>query len=133
MPQADVIFHNGPILTVDAQDTVSQAAAVTGNKISTVGSAEEVLASKGDATRVVDLAGRALVPGFNDAHTHLELTSLGLGLAVSCHTPPHESIEDILTTLSEHAAGRAQRRVDYRPGQPISGHAPPGQALPRPA
>ena len=105
MPQADAIFHNGPILTVDAQDTVSQAAAVTGNKISAVGSAEEVLASKGDGTRVVDLEGRALVPGFNDAHTHLELTSLGLGLAVSCHTPPHESIEDILTTLSEHAAG----------------------------
>ena len=105
MPQADFIFHNGPILTVDSQDTVSQAAAVTGNKISAVGSAEEVLASKGDGTRVVDLAGRALVPGFNDAHTHLELTSLGLGLAVSCHTPPHESIEDILTTLSEHAAG----------------------------
>ena len=53
---------------------------------------------------MVDLAGRALLPGFNDAHTHLELTSLGLGLAVSCHTPPHESVEDILTTIREHAA-----------------------------
>ncbi len=104
MPQADVIFHNGPVLTVDAQDSVSEAVAVTGNRISAVGHAEEILASKGDNTRIVDLAGRAVIPGFNDAHTHLELTSLGLGLAVSCHTPPHETIEDILTTLRQHAS-----------------------------
>ncbi len=105
MPQADVIFHNGKVITVDARDTIAEAVAVTGNKISAVGADAQVMRLKGDATRVVDLADRALLPGFNDAHTHLELTSLGLGLAVSCHTPPHESIEDILTTLREHASG----------------------------
>ena len=104
MPHADVIFHNGKVITVDARDTVAEAAAVTGNKVSAVGSEAEVLRAKGEGTRVVDLAGRVLLPGFNDAHTHLELTSLGLGLAVSCHTPPHESIDDILDTLREHAA-----------------------------
>ena len=104
MPQADVIFHNGKVITVDARDTVAEAAAITGNRVSAVGAEAEVLRAKGEGTRVVDLAGRALLPGFNDAHTHLELTSLGLGLAVSCHTPPHESIDDILDTLREHAA-----------------------------
>ena len=105
MPQADLIFHNGKVITVDARDTITDAIAITGNKVSSVGPASEVMALKGNETRLVNLAGRALLPGFNDAHTHLELTSLGLGLAVSCHTPPHESIDDILSTLREHAAG----------------------------
>ncbi len=105
MPQADVIFHNGKVVTVDARDTIAQAVAISGNKISFVGNDDEVMALNGDSTQIVDLAGRPLLPGFNDAHTHLELTSLGLGLAVSCHTPPHESIDEILTTLREHTAG----------------------------
>ena len=103
MPQADVIFHNGKVITVDHNDTLAEAVAVTGNKISAVGPSASVMQARGDSTQVIDLRGRALLPGFNDAHTHLELTSLGLGLAVSCHTPPHESIEDILDTLSESA------------------------------
>ncbi len=105
MPQADVIFHNGVVITVDDNDTVAEAAALRGNKIVAVGPSSLVMQARGDSTQVIDLKGRALLPGFNDAHTHLELTSLGLGLAVSCHTPPHESIEDILDTLSESAKG----------------------------
>lgn len=105
MPQADVIFHNGTVITVDDNNTVAEAAALRGNKIVAVGPSVSVMQARGDSTQVIDLKGRALLPGFNDAHTHLELTSLGLGLAVSCHTPPHESIEDILDTLSDSAKG----------------------------
>lgn len=102
MYEADVIFHNGRVITVDDQDTVVEAVALTANKISAIGSSTSVLGQKGERTEVIDLKGRALLPGFNDAHTHLELTSLGLGLAVSCHTPPHDTIQDILDTLSDH-------------------------------
>ena len=73
MPQADVIFHNGKVITVDARNAIAEAAAVTANRISVVGPTAEVFQSRGDNTLIIDLAGRPLLPGFNDAHTHLEL------------------------------------------------------------
>ena len=52
---ADTIFVNGKILTVDEDFSVVQALAVTGNRISAVGSNEEVGSLAGDGTRVIDL------------------------------------------------------------------------------
>ncbi|MGB3905537.1 MAG: hypothetical protein WBB22_11480, partial [Anaerolineae bacterium] len=68
---ADVIFHNGAILTMEAEQTEAQAIAIQGENILAVGSDEEILALGGPETRVVDLAGRALLPGFIDGHTHI--------------------------------------------------------------
>jgi predicted amidohydrolase YtcJ len=67
---ADLIFLNGPIVTVDDAKPSAEAVAVRGTRIARVGSAEEVRAEAGPGTRVVDLGGRALLPGFNDNHTH---------------------------------------------------------------
>jgi predicted amidohydrolase YtcJ len=70
-PAADVIFHNGAILTMEADRPQAQAVAIQGENILAVGSDEEILALRGPETEVVDLQGRALMPGFVDAHTHL--------------------------------------------------------------
>ena len=68
---ADVIFHNGPILTMEADQPRARAIAIRGENILAVGTDEEVLALQGPDTQVVDLQGRALLPGFVDAHTHI--------------------------------------------------------------
>lgn len=69
---ADLILRNGKVWTVEAKQPVAQAVAVAGNRIVKVGSDAEVLALRGANTRAIDLGGRLVLPGFNDAHTHFE-------------------------------------------------------------
>ncbi len=69
---ATLILHNGHVWTVDDGYPEAQAVAVRGAKIVKVGTDTEVLALRGKATRVIDLRGRLVLPGFNDAHTHFE-------------------------------------------------------------
>ncbi len=73
---ADLLFLDGPVLTQDPARPESDALAVVGDRIAALGA--EARAMRGPATRVVDLRGRALVPGFVDAHNHL--VSYGLRL-----------------------------------------------------
>ncbi len=68
---ADLVFRNGKIVTVDSLLPQAEAVAIGGNKIVFVGSNEEVQKWIGPKTQVVDLGGRLLLPGFNDAHCHL--------------------------------------------------------------
>lgn len=69
-PTADLLFVNGPVITVDAENRICQAVAVSGNKIIYVGNTEEANLYAGHDTRVVDLQGKALLPGFIDSHYH---------------------------------------------------------------
>jgi predicted amidohydrolase YtcJ len=79
---ADLILHNGKILTVDKNFAIAQAVAVTGNKITAVGSDDQVLATAGPKTQKIDLKGRTVVPGLIDTHRHMysaaEITYGGL-------------------------------------------------------
>lgn len=72
----DTIFYNGKVHTM-AGRTVS-ALAVQGERIAMVGSDEAVLALAGETTRIIDLKGRCVLPGFVDTHMHLLLTGAGL-------------------------------------------------------
>ncbi|MGW3105406.1 amidohydrolase [Streptomyces sp. NPDC001100] len=77
---ADLLFTNGPVLTPGGR--AATAVAVTGDRITAVGHAE-VHDLAGPGTQLVDLAGRLLLPGFQDAHVHpvpagLELTQCDL-------------------------------------------------------
>lgn len=67
---ADVVFRNGPIYTVAGPEPWAQAVAVTGDTISHVGDEAGAMALVGPDTRVVDLAGRLLLPGFVEGHIH---------------------------------------------------------------
>jgi predicted amidohydrolase YtcJ len=69
--QADLILHNGKILTVDANFSTMQAVAVTGNKIAAVGTDAEVMRLAGPNTVKLDLKGRTVVPGLIDTHLHI--------------------------------------------------------------
>lgn len=69
-PAADLLLRNGKIWTVNPKQPVAEAVAVLRGRIVAVGSEADVVSWKGPATRVVDLKGRLLVPGFNDSHVH---------------------------------------------------------------
>jgi predicted amidohydrolase YtcJ len=67
---ADVLFRNGYVYTVNAQDSVQQSLAVRGGRIVFVGSDADSKSLVGPQTRVVDLEKKVLMPGLVDAHMH---------------------------------------------------------------
>ncbi len=67
---AELVLTGGTVLTFDQDDTIATALAVGGGRIVRVGAAEDVSPLIGPTTRVVDLAGGAVLPGINDSHLH---------------------------------------------------------------
>ena len=70
LSQEVTVMSGGNILTMDENFTVAEALAFSGNEIIAVGSDEEVIEAAGTGAQVVDLAGKTVMPGFIDAHTH---------------------------------------------------------------
>jgi len=68
--QADLVLNNGNIITIKQKGDRAQAIAIKGNTIVAVGSNEEIKKYIGRSTRVIDLKGRTVTPGFNDPHQH---------------------------------------------------------------
>jgi predicted amidohydrolase YtcJ len=68
---ADIVLHNGKVLTVDSNFSIAQAVAVRGNRIAGVGSDEDILALAGPNTQKIDLKGRTVIPGLVDTHRHV--------------------------------------------------------------
>ncbi len=66
----DVIYHNGVVLTMDDGLPRAEAVAIRNGRILAVGDDEAVLALRKRPTRVVDLGGRTVLPGFIDSHAH---------------------------------------------------------------
>lgn len=73
---ADLILTNGKIITVDAAFTVAQALAIAGERILAVGSDAAMARVSGPTTRVVDLKGKAVIPGITDGHAHMDREGL---------------------------------------------------------
>src|SRR3974390_3039697 len=67
---ADLLLTNGKIVTVDDRFTIAQALAIKGQRIVAVGSTAEIDKLKGPQTRIIDLAGRTVIPGLIDNHAH---------------------------------------------------------------
>jgi len=68
---ADMILLNGKIFVGDSAATTVQAIAVRGGRIVVAGRNDQVQRVAGEGTRVIDLHGQFVTPGFNDAHVHL--------------------------------------------------------------
>jgi len=76
--QADRIFLNGAVYTLDEQQPWAEAVAVRDGEIVFVGSDEDVADHSGDATVIVDLKARMLMPAFHDSHAHVLAGGLSL-------------------------------------------------------
>ena len=99
-PFADTILHNGKIVTVDNQFSIKQAVAIHDGKILRVGSNRGVLASRGTETKVIDLAGKMVMPGLIDSHVHPNWASMH---EFDHEVPEMESIADVLDYIRARA------------------------------
>lgn len=96
----DVIVHNARVVTVDAGFSIREAVAISGDRIMQVGSDEEVLPLAGPDTRVIDLAGRTVLPGLMDSHVHAS----GAAVYEFDHPVPEmETIADVLAYIGRRA------------------------------
>jgi predicted amidohydrolase YtcJ len=68
--EPSLVLVSGKVFTGDAAHPFVEAVAIEGDRISAVGTTAEIRALAGERTRVIDLAGRTVIPGINDAHMH---------------------------------------------------------------
>ncbi len=99
---ADLILTDGKIATQDERRTFAQAVAIKDGRFIAVGGVQDVLASKGEQTRVVDLGGRTVIPGLNDSHLHVIRGGLNYNLELRWDGVP--SLADALRMLREQAS-----------------------------
>ena len=108
---ADTIYTGGDIVTVNDAKPSAEAIAVRDGKIVAVGARAGIeKAHKGKATTVVDLAGKTLLPGFIDPHSHY-FSSLTVANQVNAYAPPAGPAKDIATIVSELKKFRDERSI----------------------
>src|SRR5918995_2017177 len=98
-----LILHGGKIFTADSDRPWAQAVAIRGERIVAVGADEEVLALRGAATRLMDLQGRTVIPGINDAHIHVwsaYVWRLAAGRSVGTVGMSEPSLDEVLARIS---------------------------------
>ena len=144
---ADLIIRDAHIVTVDPKFSIARAAAVRDGKFIAVGSDAEVMKTVGPNTRVVDLHGKTVLPGFDDTHVHL---TAGEELPVQVDLTHIRSIKDIQAKIAARAEqvkpgdwivgtrgwweyqlaeGRLPTRADLDAAAPNNPVAIPGSAL----
>ncbi|MGK0297600.1 MAG: putative amidohydrolase YtcJ [Gammaproteobacteria bacterium] len=117
----EFIFHNGQVLTADADKdfTIAEAVAVRGNKIFKVGSDADIVRLAGPETRRIDLRGRSLTPGFiyNDGDNSVPAGDILKDSMWNGYTRPHlggSTIDEALATLAYIVENEGQQ-----PGDPF--------------
>ncbi len=100
---ASLVLINGKVVTMDAAGSNAQALAVGGDRVLAVGASSGIESLRGPETRVIDLEGRVVLPGFIDTHVHLDCAAVNTKLATSCHIPPVDYVEVQGTTGSLEA------------------------------
>jgi predicted amidohydrolase YtcJ len=109
-PLADTIYTGGPILTMDDSLPGPEAVAVKDGKILMAGSMASLSTHRGESTRVFDLQGRVLLPGFVDSHGHVVMGGLQ-ALSANLLAPPDGRVTDIAglqKTLKTWAANNSK-------------------------
>lgn len=98
---ADLVLRNGTVLALDASGTRAEAVAARDGRVMAVGSDRLITELVGERTTVVDLRGRAVIPGFVESHNHPAFFGLTLAAQVDAGTPPNDSISDIVDRVAE--------------------------------
>lgn len=99
--RADLVLHGGRIFTADAAGTWARALAVRGGRLACVGTDAEAMALAGPSTRVVDLRGRTVTPGFGDSHVHPKIGGLA---RIRCELHDARGKDAYLAIISAYAA-----------------------------
>ena len=102
--QADFIFYNGKIFTSDRKKLWVNALAIKGQIIVQTGSDKQILSLKQPQTKLINLDGKTVVPGFNDAHNHIGPNYPSYQVKIANHLEDPTSwsqIEDSLRRLTK--------------------------------
>ena len=102
---ADLVFRNGKVYTVDAARSWASAVAVKGGRIVYVGTDSLPQGMIGPRTEVVDLAGRMMLPGFQDAHVHPVDSGVDLG---ECDLNAATSAREVADSIRAYAAAHPE-------------------------
>ncbi|MCS7034288.1 MAG: amidohydrolase family protein, partial [Phycisphaerae bacterium] len=102
MLHPDYILHHANIITLNPWHPHASAVAIAGARLAFVGDDRTTLALAGARTRILDVGGRTIVPGFCDAHIHL--LSFGTSLLWQADLTGTRTIDEILQRLSDLAA-----------------------------
>jgi hypothetical protein len=110
-PKADIVLTNGIIYSAVSHPAKVEALAINGARISAVGTSSVLAHLVGPKTRVIDLRGRAVLPGFEDSHAHV----LGIGFArIDVNLAGTKSYREVVEKVAEAAR-------DRRPGEWVLG------------
>jgi len=115
---ADRIVRGGPIVTVNPAQPVAEAVAIAGGRIVAVGGEADVMKHKGEATEIVDLGGRTLVPGFVDGHSHF-FSLLDVQTQALCASPPAGDCNTVTDVIAALKTAKERRKLG--PGKFVMG------------
>ena len=89
------VYVGGPIFTMNKNNDIAEAIAVKGETILAVGKKAEVMAAAGSGATVVDLKGKALIPGMIDGHSHFVSAGLMAATQLDLSSPPVGGVKNI--------------------------------------
>ena len=112
---AERIIRGGPIVTVNPGQPAAEAVAIADGRIVAVGTEADVIKLAGPATAITELAGRTLVPGFVDGHSHFfsVITVQTAALVASPPAGPCTRVADVIARLKDLQARRAIQPGDF--------------------
>ena len=101
---ADLLILNGKVFTAVPGAPFAEALAIRGDRIVEVGASAAMQKYSGPQTRVIDAEGRVVVPGFNDAHAHLDVPLAGFRLPQGDNPMPDPTFKEVLKLVTEAVA-----------------------------
>ncbi|MGI9072667.1 MAG: amidohydrolase [Bryobacteraceae bacterium] len=102
-----LLLMNGKIWTVNPQQKEAEAIAVAGNRIVAVGTSSEILKLKQPRTQVIDLQGKRVLPGFDDAHVHFYSGGASLAGPQLRYSKTEQEFSATLAAFAQHT-GKGQ-------------------------
>ncbi len=103
---ADLILRNGAVYTMDAARSWASAVAVVDGRILYTGPDSGAAELAGPSTKIIDLHGRMVLPGFHDSHTHLMEGGVGMSL---CNLKDIKTAQEVLAEIRKYAAAHPDR------------------------
>ena len=117
---SDTILVHGRIYTANSKAPWVEALAITGDRIDAAGSNEDILKRRGVKTKVIDLAGRMVIPGIVDTHTHMWFGALalhGFNLSTPEYNITPDNPEAFVDVIQIYAASHPNEKVLYGRGR----------------
>jgi len=103
--EATLILSNAEVWTVDNSNPTAEAVAILGSEIIAVGSDQEIMSHAGNTTRILDLNGAFVLPGFNDNHVHFASAARFLEFNVMRASSQDEFVSRVKDVVSRLEAG----------------------------